>query len=100
MMSKIIAIDFDGTLAEDNYPHIGEPIQANITRLKDEQANGAKIILWTCRRDCALENAVKWCAEHNIHFDAVNENLPEIIERFGGDTRKIYADVYIDDKND
>ena len=34
-----------------------------------------------------------------VEFDAVNENLPEIIERYGSDGRKIYADVYIDDKS-
>lgn len=32
-------------------------------------------------------------------FDAVNENLPEIIAEFGGDTRKIFANEYIDDRN-
>ena len=40
-----------------------------------------------------------WCKEHGIIFDAVNENLPEIVKAFGGDCRKIYADEYIDDKN-
>ena len=34
-----------------------------------------------------------------LEFDAVNENLPEINELFGGDCRKIYADVYLDDKS-
>ena len=28
----------------------------------------------------------------------MNENLPELIELYGGDTRKINADFYIDDK--
>lgn len=32
-------------------------------------------------------------------FDAVNEALPEQIERWNNDTRKIYADYYIDDRN-
>ena len=34
-----------------------------------------------------------------MDVDDVNENLPEIIERYGSDGRKIYADVYIDDKS-
>ena len=38
------------------------------------------------------------CAEQGLIFDAVNENLPDMIEKFGGDSRKIFADVYIDDK--
>ena len=43
--------------------------------------------------------AVEWCRKWELEFDAVNENLPEIIERYGSDGRKIYADVYIDDKS-
>ena len=41
---------------------------------------------------------MKWCAERGLVFDAVNENLPSIIRKFGGDCRKIYADAYLDDK--
>lgn len=46
-----------------------------------------------------LDKAVNWCSEHRLEFDAVNENLPHIVERFGSDTRKIFANVYIDDRN-
>lgn len=46
-----------------------------------------------------MENAVAWCHEQGIQFDAVNEPLPEQIKRWGNDTRKIYADFYIDDRN-
>lgn len=45
-----------------------------------------------------LEVAINACAEQGLIFDAVNENLPDMIEKFGGDSRKIFADVYIDDK--
>lgn len=31
-------------------------------------------------------------------FDAVNENLPEMVEWYGNDSRKVHADCYIDDK--
>ena len=53
----------------------------------------------TCRCGNQLEEAVEWCRKWELEFDAVNENLPEIIERYGSDGRKIYADVYIDDKS-
>jgi gamma-glutamyl-gamma-aminobutyrate hydrolase PuuD len=46
-----------------------------------------------------LDNAVEWCKQRGIVFDAVNENLPEVKERWGGDTRKVYCDYYVDDKN-
>ena len=45
-----------------------------------------------------LEDAVAWCKERGLEFDAVNENLPELIELYGNDCRKINADIYIDDK--
>lgn len=97
---KIIAVDFDGTLCENNYPEIGK---ANVDLISDlittKEVCNSKLILWTCRRGERLEEAVKWCLDRKLKFDAVNENLPETIEEFGGDARKIFADVYIDDKN-
>ena len=52
----------------------------------------------SCRRGKDLEIAVDACAKQGLIFDAVNENLPDMIEKFGGDSRKIFADIYIDDK--
>lgn len=95
---KIIAVDFDGCLATNKFPEVGDPISKTISRLKQEQANGAKVILWTNRRDKPLDDAVNFCKELGIHLDAVNANLPEIIEAFGGDTRKIFANEYWDDR--
>jgi len=96
---KIIAVDFDGTLCENKYPEIGEPNMKLIWELTEQQQKyGAKLILWTCRVGEKLEEAIKWCSDRGLIFDTVNENLPEIIEMMGGDTRKIYADKYIDDR--
>lgn len=99
MSSYVIATDFDGTICENKYPEIGEPRRNTILYLKEKQKKGAKIILWTCRVDELLDSAVKWCRNQGLIFDAVNENLPEIIAEFGGDTRKIFANEYIDDRN-
>ena len=68
-------------------------------RKNEALEKGRQIILWTCRCGNQLEEAVEWCRKWELEFDAVNENLPEIIERYGSDGRKIYADVYIDDKS-
>lgn len=95
---KIIAVDFDGCLVTNQYPDIGEPIQKTIDALKAEQAEGAKVILWTCRRDEQQTAAVDWCAQHGIHLDAVNRNLPEIVAAFGGETIKVFANEYWDDR--
>lgn len=59
---------------------------------------GNKIILWTCREGDRLQEAVEWCKSYGLEFDAVNENIPEMIEWYGNDTRKIGYDVLIDDK--
>ena len=98
-MSYIIAVDFDGTLCENKYPEIGEPNNALLDELKIRKRNGAKIILWTCRVGDQLEQAIDWCQDHGLVFDAVNQNLPEIVESFGGDCRKVFAHEYIDDRN-
>ena len=95
---KIIAVDFDGTLVTNKHPDIGEPIPETIAALKAEQEAGAKVILWTCRRNEHVIAATNWCRENGIHVDAVNENLPSMIEFFGEDTRKIFANAYWDDK--
>ena len=47
-------------------------------------------------RHGVLEN--DWCREQNLEFDAVNDNLPEIIELYGNNSRKITCDYYIDDR--
>lgn len=96
---KIIAVDFDGTLCENSWPEIGEPNEELIEYLRNRKKDGDKLILWTCRVEDMLQKAVEWCKERNLVFDAVNENLPEIIENFGSDTRKIFANEYIDDRN-
>ena len=99
MNSKIIAVDFDGTLCENKWPEIGEANEDMIYYLRKRQAEGDKLILWTCRVGDMLQKAVNWCYNHGLFFDAVNENLPEIIDSFGSDTRKIFANEYIDDGN-
>ena len=90
MSGRIIAVDFDGTLCTDCYPKIGEANGRLIRTLKELQRAGDRII---------LEEALCFCGAWGLEFDAVNENLPEIIRRYGSDSRKIYADIYIDDRS-
>ena len=95
---KIIAVDFDGTLCENLYPDIGEPNEEIIEYIKERQKNGDKVILWTCRKGKTLIEALDWCVDRGLICDAANVNLEEMIREFGGDTRKIFADEYIDDR--
>ena len=94
----IYAVDFDGTLCKSVWPGIGEPNMVLIKHLIKRQKQGNKIILWTCRCGDRLAEAVAWCGSLGLEFNAVNENLPEMIEWYGVNCRKIAADVYIDDK--
>lgn len=94
----IFAVDFDGTLSLGQWPEVGPANVGLIDFLNYRRSQGDKLILWTCRSDEALSRAVSWCTEQGIYFDAVNDNLPEIIEQYGNNSRKISCDYYIDDR--
>lgn len=99
-LPPIMAVDFDGTLVHDRFPEIGEEKANMCGFVRRCQYFGIKTILWTSRTGDALKAAIEWCEDHDLHFTTVNENIPEVIELTGGlDTRKVYADVYIDDRN-
>ena len=97
-MKRAIAVDFDGTLCENAWPKIGEPNTVLIDQLIEEQKKGAVIILWTCRARRMLKDAVSWAEKQGLVFDYVNRNVPERIRAFKNDSRKISADVYVDDR--
>jgi len=94
----VVAVDFDGTLCKNEYPKIGDPRIITFAAVQTLQENGATIILHTCRTGKLLDEAVAWCAERGLIFDYINENDPARIAQYGGDCRKISADLYIDDK--
>ncbi len=95
---KIYAVDFDGTLAETKFPEIIAPIQSMFNICKDIKEGGDILILWTCRCGEDLVAAVEFCRENGLEFDYINENVPENVEHWGNDSRKIFAHAYIDDK--
>lgn len=94
----IYAVDFDGTLSFGQWPEVGPANENLFAFLVFRQLMGDKVILWTCRTGKDLEDAVEFCRAHGLIFDAVNDNLPEIVEIFGENGRKISCDYYIDDK--
>ena len=74
MRSKIIPVDFDGTLIEQGcFPNTGPPNEEVLNYCKSQQASGSKTILWTNREGEALDTAVQWCKDHDLHLDAVND---------------------------
>lgn len=98
-LPKIVAVDFDGTLVTDEYPNIGEPNIKLIDAIKHIRSQEVRVILWTCRNCDKLQEAVDFCKTQGLEFDEINKNIPEVLYLTGGkDTRKVYADLYIDDK--
>ncbi len=93
-----IAVDFDGTIVENAYPSIGKEQLFAFETLKMLQKRGFILILWTYRAGRQLEEAVEYCRKNGVEFYAVNRNYPEEIydETI---SRKIDAEIYIDDKN-
>lgn len=98
MYPKIIAIDYDGTLALNSYPQAGDPNWPVIEAAKIEKAGGSQLILWTCREGEELDVAIEACREWGLEFDAVNDNLPRMKEAWGNNPRKIFANEYWDDR--
>lgn len=99
----IIAVDFDGILCKDEFPEIGDPNYEVISFVRELIDAGHEVVLWTCRVDHRLDEAVEWCHDRGLHFCAVNDNAPSNKARYEKEypngTRKVYADVYLDDKS-
>jgi hypothetical protein len=95
---KILAIDFDNTIVENEFPEIGmiKPYAKEvINRLQEE---GFFIIIWSCRGSYELTEMRAWLIRHDVKFDKINENAPFELVGFSPHP-KIYADIYIDDRN-
>lgn len=99
----IIAVDFDGILCENKFPDIGPPNYDVITLIKELIEGGHEVILWTSRNGAELEAAVEWCERLGLHFCSINEPAPsneyEYRDVYKTQSRKVYADIYIDDHN-
>jgi len=99
----IIAVDFDGILCKNKFPDIGEPNYEIISLVRQLIDQKHEVILWTTRNGEELTAAVDWCGERGLHFCNVNGPAPsneaEYKDKYPTPSRKIYADVYIDDHN-
>lgn len=99
--TRKIAVDFDGTIVENQYPAIGKERPFALQTLRALQEHGFVLILWTCRVGKELEEAVEFCKKGGVEFYGVNENFDGEINSSKGEgvVRKIDADIYIDDRN-
>lgn len=97
LSTRVIAIDFDGCLCENKWPGCGRPNMAVIKEALREKKRGTKLILWTCRSDNDLKEAVDYCRRYGLEFDAVNDNVAERKDTYMNNCRKVWADEYWDD---
>lgn len=95
----IIAVDFDGTLCSGPYPAIGDPVPDAVKIMQMLHDDGHTLIIWTCRCGGLLIDAINWMLQNKIPFDRVNDHDPLNLEKYKSHARKVYAHVYIDDKN-
>lgn len=90
----VIAIDFDGTITDKNiFPQIGEPKEYAFEAIRNLQLAGHQCILWTCREGYYLDQAKEWLVKNGISMAFYNFSPYQL------QSRKIVADIYIDDKN-
>ena len=95
MCKIVIAVDFDGTIVTHGFPGIGKEIPGAVRTLKKLQKDyNCALILWTCRTGYTLAEALQWCTDRRLMFDAVNSNVDFV----WGSTPKIFYDILIDDK--
>jgi len=114
----IIAIDFDETIVNSE-TMVSEQLSASnggydfkILGLQENAkevikwlyTEGHTLILWTCRNGHYLHEARLWLNNNNMeeYFETFNQQCKEVmLHRYWScfNTRKVYADIYIDDKN-
>lgn len=90
----VIAVDFDGTCVEHDYPSVGMDVEGAVDVLRALNRRGHRLILYTMRSGDKLAAAVRWFKERKIDLWGVNHN-PEQHE--WTESVKVYADLYIDD---
>lgn len=95
----IIAVDFDGTIVEHRYPAIGKERPFATVTLRRLIEDGHRLILWSVREGELLEEAVQWCKNKGVTFYAVNRDFEEEDGTGRHYSRKIKADLFIDDRN-
>lgn len=99
LSGKTIAVDFDGTIVDDAYPKVGKPKIFAIETLKQLSSDGHRLILWTYRSGEKLQEAIAFCEKHNLPFESVNSSWEGEAFDEAQMSRKINADIFIDDRN-
>lgn len=96
MRNPIVAVDFDGVIAEYHgwrgVGVYGSPVPGAVKALQELAKAGWDIVIWTCRAEDDL--IADYLEDFNIPYTAINQR----VENFTVGSPKIYADAYVDDK--
>lgn len=93
--SLIVAVDFDDTLYD--FHKVGNSYEQVIKLVRDLKEIGCYIIIWTGNQDTSF--VVGFLKENNIPFDSINDEAPISKKILNGKLpRKVYANVYVDDR--
>jgi len=95
-LNVVICVDFDGTCVTNEYPEIGKDVPNCIEVLKKLNEKKVNIILLTQRDGKKLTDAVEWFKKNDIKLYGINDNPSQ---SSWSKSRKVYADLYIDDRN-
>lgn len=100
----VLAIDFDGTIAVQDYPRIGILIEEAKEVINSLYDSGEYIIIiWSCRDEKEELEMIKFLNENDIRYHYINENCEEFIQlrksyNMEVPKRKIYYDILVDDR--
>lgn len=94
----ILAIDYDGTLDNAPYPEVGQLALWAKVVMQQLAKEGHTLIVWTCRENQPLQDALNFLRSQQVPFHYANQNDPWMVEAWGNDSRKIFANLYFDDR--
>lgn len=95
IQGKVIAIDFDGTIVDHEFPKIGK-LKERAKEVINKLAVNNYVCIWTCRGGDYAIAAYNFLNANNIMFSYFNQSP---MDKINVNCRKIIADYYIDDHN-
>ncbi len=89
----IIGVDFDDTISPYRFEK-GE-LQDTIDLIKEAVLVGAYVVIFTACKPHRYKHIKEYCKNINLYVDSINENP---IKLPFGNQKKIYANIFLDDR--
>lgn len=93
----VVAVDYDDTISPWKFKDKEDLIELDktINILKVAKETGAYITVWSACDKARFNEIKEYCHSKGLEIDSINENPIDL--PYGKD-RKIYANIYIDDR--